>query len=680
MALLVADSRSEKFEKPPPPKKKWIQNYLEARESENEDSQGSVASSSPDLADNSIPTDLKDAPTDALLVASATKEQQVKEAKGAIVQSVINQFQDYISQQTTRNHTNGISPQTDQECVVNAGKIAKMLDPKRGGDKFNDSLQRMKASKARVISKEAVTAAESPHLSQKDLGGVVQGVISQFLNGSMSDVNFYSRSSSRKRCRSGHEKCTHRSHRHRDSRGHGNHHHSHRHQQRDGGRGVTVSSDDLSEPHAKYARTSESSLFHHDQYVMDGGVLNLSLPKSYDMDDMTDAEAYNYITNSSPLDPEFEHQATRVTFASEDSCYSTLSLRSMEVSKSQQMYDADVALDLGIKKPSSTIAEVDDIRNQQNSYHTAFYPAQAVYRPQHGPTTGYIKPVPLSTLIVAPASLSPEVSPPVSPASSPGPVNLIVKPTITSFNPIEAPKQPTSKQMAVIQSPIVSRDYNHYQRSSPPVVSTVAAKSTKKHTDTSSSIQPKYSNHLSSQKQYSLQDIPKRTSHATASKASSSSKKPAPTKKDALPSAPVSSTPSASKRNSRKVSAAQDKSDVTNRATSPSTSSAVKAVAASTSTSSSTRELHNQLEKNRRAQLKLYFEEVASECQIDPKTKASNLTVIRTAYKVIMGLRRDERENERELAKLAQEKIKLTQRLEELKRQYPGVIREQSDE
>jgi len=103
-------------------------------------------------------------------------------------------------------------------------------------------------------------------------------------------------------------------------------------------------------------------------------------------------------------------------------------------------------------------------------------------------------------------------------------------------------------------------------------------------------------------------------------------------------------------------------------------------VAASTSTSSSTRELHNQLEKNRRAQLKLYFEEVASECQIDPKTKASNLTVIRTAYKVIMGLRRDERENERELAKLAQEKIKLTQRLEELKRQYPGVIREQSDE
>merc|ERR1712050_29101 len=52
-------------------------------------------------------------------------------------------------------------------------------------------------------------------------------------------------------------------------------------------------------------------------------------------------------------------------------------------------------------------------------------------------------------------------------------------------------------------------------------------------------------------------------------------------------------------------------------------------------TSSTTREVHNRLEKNRRAHLKMCFDELAAECDLDPK-KASNLTVIRSAYKYIM--------------------------------------------
>ena len=82
----------------------------------------------------------------------------------------------------------------------------------------------------------------------------------------------------------------------------------------------------------------------------------------------------------------------------------------------------------------------------------------------------------------------------------------------------------------------------------------------------------------------------------------------------------------------------------------------------------STREVHNRLEKNRRAQLKSCFNELATECDLDP-AKASNLLVIRTAYKSIMTLRREEREQERTVAALVQEKIRRQARLAELRRQ-----------
>jgi len=88
-------------------------------------------------------------------------------------------------------------------------------------------------------------------------------------------------------------------------------------------------------------------------------------------------------------------------------------------------------------------------------------------------------------------------------------------------------------------------------------------------------------------------------------------------------------------------------------------------------TSTNTREVHNRLEKNRRAHLKACFDSLASECNLEPR-KASNLMVIRSAYKCIMALRREEREQEKNLAALVQEKIKRQSQLNELKREFPG--------
>ena len=89
----------------------------------------------------------------------------------------------------------------------------------------------------------------------------------------------------------------------------------------------------------------------------------------------------------------------------------------------------------------------------------------------------------------------------------------------------------------------------------------------------------------------------------------------------------------------------------------------------------STREVHNRLEKNRRAHLKSCFNELAFECDLDP-AKASNLLVIRTAYKSIMALRREEREQERSLASLVQDKIRRQARLNELRREFAGLYPE----
>jgi hypothetical protein len=719
MALLVADSRSESFDKPPPPKKKWIQNYLVDRDSEPDSDGGS---SSPNPVDDKL-----EAPSAAeaavLTAAAAVAASSDKEAaSGAIVQSVINQFQEYIHQQTNRNlhHQTVSRPSPNQPLaaadvhhqqqaallrprpLLSAGQLAaQLLDPlSRGGDKFNDSLQKISTKSsllavpfsasrhslssvtAPAISSSRLAANDSPSsdvnslaapsdslggLSQKEIGGVVQGVISQFLTGSLADVQFGSRSgssSSRKRCRRGHEKCpsrSHRSSRGSDSSRHNHHHHSssghHRHSgHNDRGEGVLVDNtntshnvaEDYSGPQAKYRKSS------HEEFETDaGGVLNLSLPKTGAR--TAQEESFNFNPNS------------RVTFAAEDSCYSAEdSQRSMEISKSQQMYNADEALDLDIKSTSAAASAAAAIttaslsmsaaaistsaaallrRQSQNSYHSAFYPPEAAgfQRPQSSSVTGgYIKPVPLSTLIKAPASLSPQGSPSPSPPAvsiSAAPVNLIVKPVVS---------EPT----AVIQNPQLSSSSRYSQQLAVEKYST------------------KFLTTPAAVKQYSSPPPPELIASIATKRASpvTTISQSTAVKKETSPATKASPSATSNRRGSK--NAATDKTPTDKPAEKSDKPSAENS---SGKVATSTRELHNQLEKNRRAQLKLCFEELAGECQIDPKTKASNLTVIRTAYKVVMGLRRDERENEKEIANLAEEKIKLTQRLEELRRQLPGV-------
>ncbi|XP_060942061.1 MAX network transcriptional repressor b [Limanda limanda] len=80
-----------------------------------------------------------------------------------------------------------------------------------------------------------------------------------------------------------------------------------------------------------------------------------------------------------------------------------------------------------------------------------------------------------------------------------------------------------------------------------------------------------------------------------------------------------------------------------------------------------TREVHNKLEKNRRAHLKDCFETLKKNVPNVDEKKTSNLSVLRSALRYIQTLKRKEKEYEHEMERLAREKIATQQRLAELK-------------
>ncbi|CAM5104656.1 unnamed protein product [Natator depressus] len=80
-----------------------------------------------------------------------------------------------------------------------------------------------------------------------------------------------------------------------------------------------------------------------------------------------------------------------------------------------------------------------------------------------------------------------------------------------------------------------------------------------------------------------------------------------------------------------------------------------------------TREVHNKLEKNRRAHLKECFETLKRNIPNVDDKKTSNLSVLRSALRYIQTLKRKEKEYEHEMERLAREKIATQQRLAELK-------------
>ncbi|XP_061755189.1 MAX network transcriptional repressor b [Nerophis ophidion] len=80
-----------------------------------------------------------------------------------------------------------------------------------------------------------------------------------------------------------------------------------------------------------------------------------------------------------------------------------------------------------------------------------------------------------------------------------------------------------------------------------------------------------------------------------------------------------------------------------------------------------TREVHNKLEKNRRAHLKECFETLKKNVPNVDEKKTSNLSVLRSALRYIQTLKRKEKEFEHEMERLARAKIATQQRLAELK-------------
>ncbi|XP_078682338.1 uncharacterized protein LOC144916817 [Branchiostoma floridae x Branchiostoma belcheri] len=80
-----------------------------------------------------------------------------------------------------------------------------------------------------------------------------------------------------------------------------------------------------------------------------------------------------------------------------------------------------------------------------------------------------------------------------------------------------------------------------------------------------------------------------------------------------------------------------------------------------------TREVHNKLEKNRRAHLKECFEVLKRHIPNMEDKKTSNLCILRSALRYIQALKRKEKEYEHEMERLAREKIATQQRIAQLK-------------
>lgn len=88
-----------------------------------------------------------------------------------------------------------------------------------------------------------------------------------------------------------------------------------------------------------------------------------------------------------------------------------------------------------------------------------------------------------------------------------------------------------------------------------------------------------------------------------------------------------------------------------------------------------TREVHNKLEKHRRAHLKECFEFLKKQLpQNQDEKKTSNLSILHHALRYIQSLKRKEREMEHEIERLAREKISNQQRVLVLRKELPTPL------
>ena len=566
-AVAVAENVQEDFSKPPP-KKKWLQNYIE------EDSQSPVG----------LGTHLREETQQFVKLlgrqtsnkteglnqwAAANTPHKLtlsQDVIGGVVQGVIDQFQNFF--------------ENDAEGGGEEGEAEAEQEPEQ----------------------EAEQKPEQK-LSQTEITPVVQSVISQFLNGSLSDSGFRR---SRKR-----------SHKHVNSRS----------KDKSAGSGASAAAANVRNSSViqfKGATVSSSDVYQNKIKVRKIETL-LSCPSqpkpSYVEEEQEESsEALNLSCPKS--------NTTKVTFANEDKCYSIDSVKSFQESKSRKMFSLDysrrihenlqlivaedeedgddVPLDLADK--SRKLVSLPDRATPVICFRgSPPAPAPArdnMFSQPPGP------PLQLAQFSSAPVSRQPS---PLDKAAFP--ISKISKAvSVSGADPRFSPSDLTNTPLAIIKPKPIK-----------PTLDEAA---------------PKQAPNLMLRELFSS-----KPGHSTFLQTQDTFKPkpalvPAPAPVPAPASVPVSKSP-------------------------------VSEVAGPGQARQTTREVHNRLEKNRRAHLKSCFNDLATECELEAG-KASNLLVIRTAYKAIMALRREEREQERTLAALVQEKVRRQSYLNELRRETSG--------
>jgi len=703
MALLVADTRREEFSKPPPPKKKWLQEYIE------QDSQASSISSNLStearefvrLFDNQTDEDLNS----NLKNLSDSKDSPGKitlsqDLIGGVVQGVLNQFQSYFENECSSGASASFENKASApvSSALKVKKLSKLLDPARNGAKLNESMKRLSwpgSCDDKTNSADIPDVNEDLKISQNDIAPVVQSVISQFLNGSLADSDFRR---SRKRSHK-HANCHHRD--------------------RSGFSGPTDRNKRSSSVIQFKSKTPENKIF-KDQPSEGVIVPSLKLEPSEEVDE------------NQALNLSLPKHNQKVTFATQDRCYSTESVKSFQTSKSEELTNLDIlahasddctkmnthedqkpnvsqieSLHLVGKtirsvistsqeseqryydQPKSYIELTPVIRHTHDSPMNMALPMRTednTFRPivrneSYGSHSPLLQEVVRSSQFVSlpsshqtspvclkksgfPYSGQPSHSPPLSSILYPSAQH----PSIFSISPSShSPSLPIS-----LTTPLSSSQAHHFNSTSPHL-------SPNSHSPSQHTITPPPHSVLRKADPVNLSceraSVPLVYSYPVI--------KPKPInpfhESTELKSKPIFANAYYSKPQLNGSYSTSDTNNQNNKTiispTSTNKASREKSETVAKEeikrTSSSTREVHNRLEKNRRAHLKLCFDELAAECDLDPK-KASNLTVIRSAYKYIMSLRRKERENEKNLANLVQEKIRRQNLLEELKREFPG--------
>lgn len=721
MALLVADNRREEFSKPPP-KKKWLQEYIE-QDSQPDSISSNLSTEAREFVrlfdnqtDEKLNTNLKQLTDSKSTAANMTLSQDVI---GGVVQGVLNQFQSFFENECS----SGAAASFENKALntvpseLKVRKLSKLLDPARNGAKFNESMKRLSwpgSQDDKATPTDIPEDKEDLKISQNDIAPVVQSVISQFLNGSLADSDFRR---SRKRSHK-HANCHHRD--------------------KSGSCGTsdrTKRSSSVIQYKSKSPEV-ESPIKNRklEAQLSEGSVIVPSLKQ----------EPTEEIDENQALNLSLPKHNQRVTFATHDRCYSTESVKSFQTSKSEELTNLDIlahasddrtkmnitkdkkhsvsnfavsqaeSMRIAAKSVSSINATSQENENRYYEMSNNYVELTPVIRHTHREESPVNMALPVRKEehtfkpIIMKDSFGSHSPPPLEVArrsqfaslpSSRQTSPVCLKKTVFPYSGHLSHSPPLSSIPFSSPHEVVSSSLSHQPLSSTPSIPYVSSSPIQ----ISSSLTPHFKSnppHLSPSQPHisisppltllkkadpvkfscekinasSMYTFPvikpkpmKSFLESTDSQAKPIYTNPNPynSKPQLLESYPPLSTSPLNNKASTIVSSNSTAPRAIREKVETNAKDEIKR------TSSTTREVHNRLEKNRRAHLKMCFDELAAECDLDPK-KASNLTVIRSAYKYIMSLRRKERENEKNLATLVQEKIKRQNLLEELKREFPG--------